>query len=209
MEGGTLSGTSIFPASINGALESRAVRESLTWGPQAALLLCGFVWLVLYGVRNDELVRDPITIGIGLGASVLGAFAVIQILRRHARRVVIVPMADEVGVYREGRFAYRFPTSALQKDSFDWIYPIKMLIFTGILVLIMGGILAVELQRVSPASNDLWAFAYLFGYACFAFFSIVRSQFFLVWYWIPEGPEGGKRRVGFPRRKARRLPSAP
>jgi hypothetical protein len=54
----------------------------------------------------------------------------------------------------------------------------------------------------------LWAFAYLFGYACFAFAAIVRSQLLLVWYWIPDGPEGRTRRVGLPHRRERALSSA-
>ena len=110
--------------------------------------------------------------------------------------------------HREGRFAYRFSASALRKESWDWVYPMKMLILIGILVLLTGGLLAVGPRDVPKSMKDLWTFAYLFGYACFAFAAIVRSQVLLVWCWIPDGPEGRTRRVWLPRRRERALSSA-
>ena len=101
-----------------------------------------------------------------------------------------------------------FSASALRKESWDWVYPMKMLILIGILVLLTGGLLAVGLRDVPKSMKDLWVFAYLFGYACFAFAEIVRSQLLLVWYWIPDGLEGRTRRVGLPRRRERALSSA-
>jgi hypothetical protein len=196
-----------FPLELPASGEAHGVREGFAWGPQHVLLFCGLGWLLLGTL--GAVVPQGVAMGLALSLAVLAALAVIRILRRRAGRVVLLPMADEVGVYRDGRFAYRFATSALRQDSWDWVYLTKMLILTGLLVLLTGGLLAVELRDLSPGvapgATDLWLFAYLFGYAGFAFVAILRSQLLLVWYWLPEGPEGGERRVAFPRREARRL----
>jgi hypothetical protein len=198
--------TGAFPIEIPDGPESQGIREALPWGPQILLLFCVFGWLML-GTLWDLIPRD-IAIAAGLALALLAAASVILMLRRHDRRVVLVPLAGEIGLYREGQFAYRFSASSLRKEGFDWVYPIKMLVLLGILVLLTGGLLAVELRDLPKRANDLWAFAYVFAYACIAFAAVVRSQLLMVWYWIPEGAEGGTRRVGVPRRQARKLQSA-
>jgi len=195
-----------FPLEFPARWESQAISEAFPWGPQTLFLLCVFGWLIL-GFFWD-LIPEGIAMAVAPPLAVFAALSVMLILRRHARRAVFVPIAGEVGVYREGRFAYRFSASALRKESWDWVYPMKMLILIGILVLLTGGLLAVELRDVPKSMKDLWVFAYLFGYACFAFAAIVRSQLLLVWYWIPDGPEGRTRRVWLPRRRERALSSA-
>jgi hypothetical protein len=200
----------VFPLELSGDGEKPGLREAFAWGPQALLLLCVFGWLVL-GFAGD-LIPPGFTIPLAVSLAGVAALAVIRILRRRASRVVLIPVGDEVGVYREGRLAYRFPASALRKEGWDWFYTLKMAVLIGMLVLISGGLLAVgvrDLWRgVARDAQDLWAFAYLFGCACFALVAVLRSQLLLVWYWMPEGPEGDVRRVGFSRREARRLLAA-
>jgi hypothetical protein len=195
-----------FPLEFPEQWESKGISEVFPWGPQMLFLLCVFGWFICGDL--GDLIPQGAAMPLALSLGVLAACAVIRILRRRTLRVVLVPMAGEVGVYREKRFAYRFSASALRKDSWDWIYPVKMLILIGILVLITGGLLVVALRDLPKSMNDFWVFAFLFGYACFAFAAIVRSQFLIVWYWIPDGTDGGTRRVGLPRRRERALSSA-
>lgn len=190
-----------FPLELPASWEARGVPEAFALGPHATLLGCGLGWFLLEAL-GDEL-PPPAVLAAAVALALLAAAAAILLLRRRARRVVLVAHAGEIGVYREERFAYRFPAGGLRKDAVDWLYLAKMLAYFSILVLLMGGILAIELRDFSPGTRDLWVLVYVFGYACFALAAVIRSQLFLVWYWIPEGPEGTERRIGLPRRRAR------
>src|SRR6185437_15405365 len=60
-----------FPAQIMEAeIERFGVRESFTWGPQTLWLLCGFLWLFYYLVRDIPEVNRA-TLLFCAGASLL------------------------------------------------------------------------------------------------------------------------------------------
>jgi hypothetical protein len=51
-------------------------------------------------------------------------------------------------------------------------------------------------------------FAYLAFDACFGFVAVIRSRLFMVWYWVPEGDDKGKRCIGLYRREEPKLGGA-
>jgi hypothetical protein len=203
-------GTGDFPPHLDDTeIEEHGARESFTWGPQTVWMLCGLVWLFYYYVGDvPELARNTALIGLGMTA--LGAIGAGYELRRRKRRVVLYAYRGRVGCYSGGVFQYSFAPEEMQrvrKDFFGWM----MIVLKGLLPMLMitAGLGVVMYDGWKNASKvrlqDVWLFIYAMLCPIFGFVAILRSNFILAFYWIPNGKGKTDRPAHFLPREVQRL----
>jgi hypothetical protein len=172
-------------------IENSGAREVFTWGPQTVWLLCGLVWIFCYDVRDiPELARN--TAWIGAAMTALSAVGVGYELRRHQRRIVLFGYRGRMGCYAGGLFQYSFVAEEMRRvrpDFFGWM----LIVLKGLLpMLLLSDALGVVMyDGWKNASHvrlqELWLFIYAMLCPLFGFVAILRSNFFLVFFWIPNG----------------------
>ena len=172
-------------------MENRCARESFTWGPQAAWLLCGLIWLFCLVVRDVPEVAWN-TMLFGIGATLLAALAVWYEIRRRKRQVVLCPLRGRIGCYRGNRFQYSFSPEEMVRVRADFfgrlMIVFKLLIPMFLLMVIVAVVMFDGLkQSRAPRLQDLAVFVYAMLFALFGFVAVWRSHFKLAFFWIPNG----------------------
>lgn len=181
-----------FPPQLDDSeIANRCARESFTWGPQAILWLAGLVWLFQLLIRDvPDVARNVLP--FALGVTVLAGLAAWYEIRRHKKRRALFPRGDRIGCYRGNAFQYSFSHEEMllvRKDFFD-----RMMIFLKLLVpmVLLMVIIAVVMydgmkQERQQPWQDIAIFVYAMSYAFFGFIAIYRSNFRLLFFWIPNG----------------------
>jgi hypothetical protein len=181
-----------FPAQIMEAeIERFGVRESFTWGPQTLWLLCGFLWLFYYLVRDIPEVNRA-TLLFCAGASLLALLGAAYEMRRRNRQIVLYPRGGRIGLYRGGQFQYSFDPAQMVRQSADWIgwimVLLKLLLPMLLIMVIIGVLMFDGLKQPGPHRwQDMMLFVYAMLFTLFGFVALYRSHMGLAFFWIPNG----------------------
>ncbi|HXO39553.1 MAG TPA: hypothetical protein VN872_13000 [Candidatus Acidoferrum sp.] len=184
--------TSNFPPHLDEAgNENHIIREAFTWGPQSIWMLCGLVWLFYYYVRDiPQLARNTALIGTAMTA--LSAIAGAYELRRRRRRISLYPYHERVGCYSGGVFQHSFATEEMRRvrpGFYGWMVIVLKGLLPMLMVTVGLGAVMYDAWRKSTDGHlqDMWLFVYAMLCAIFGFVAILRSNLFLVFFWIPNG----------------------
>ena len=199
-----------FPPQLDHTeMETRCVRESFTWGPQAMWLLCGLIWFFYLLVRDiPELGRN--TALIGMGATVLAALGVWYDMRRRKRQMVLYPLGGRIGCYRGNVFQYSFTPAEMVRVR-QGFFERSMIVLKGlvpmlILIAIVGVVMLDGLRDPGPRRwQDVAIFIYAILFAIFGFVAIFRSNITLAFFWIPNGQGKADKPVHFRPSELRKL----
>jgi hypothetical protein len=181
-----------FPAQLDASeSEAHAARESFTWGPQTWWMLCALIWLFRYYVRDvPEVARS--TMWIALVMTLLGVAGTVFAVRRARRRIVLYARGGQIGCYRGGVFQYSFAPDEMQRVRKDF-FSRMMLVLKGLIPLlaIMAILVFVAFeawkQSATPRAQDLALLLYAILCTIFGFAAMVRSNFILAFFWLPNG----------------------
>lgn len=198
-----------FPAQLDSEMESYGVRESVAWGPQTLVLLSGLVLLYLFVVREAGLFWNWITTGIAGAMALLAALAVQYAVRRHARRIVLLPWSGQLGLYRGGVFQYSFGPAEMLRNPVSTLYTLHELLIMLAMIAIAGLFLWEGVVR-NPAESppaDLALGIYPLFFAIFGLVAVVRSHVLMAWYWLPNGKGKTNVSIGLSRKENRKLQS--
>jgi hypothetical protein len=181
-----------FPPQLDETeIENHCARESFTWGPQATWLLAGLIWVFLLLIRDVPDVVKAV-LPFALGASVLAGIALWYELRRRKRRIVLLLRGGQVGCYRGNAFRYSFAPGEMSLVRRDWfnglMVVLKILVPMLVTMVIVIVVMYDALKQGRPQHwQDLALFIYAFVYALFGFIAVYRSNFRLLFFWIPNG----------------------
>jgi hypothetical protein len=172
-------------------IENHCARESFTWGPQATWLLAGLIWLFLLLIRDVPDVVKAV-LPFALGAIVLAGVALWYEWRRRNRRIALLFRGSQIGCYRARMFQYSFARAEMVLVPRDWFSGLMVLLkLLGPMLVTMVIVVVVmydALKQGTPQHwQDLAVFIYAFGYALFGFVAVYRSNFRLLFVWIPDG----------------------
>lgn len=179
-----------FPPQLDDSeIANRCARESFTWGPQAWWWLTGLIWLFLFLIRDVPDVARKV-LPFALGATVLAGLAVWYEMRKHKRRIALLPRGDRIGCYRANAFQYSFGREEMllvRKDFFDRLMIVLKLLVPMVLLMVIIAVViydGIKQGRRQPG-QDIAVFVYAMAYAIFGFIAIYRSNFRLLVFWIP------------------------
>ena len=181
-----------FPSQLDQAeLENRCARESFTWGPQAMWLLAGLILLFQLLVRDVPDVGKAV-LPFSLCATVLAAFAAVYDLRRRKRRIALSPLGGRIGCYRGNLFQYSFAREEMVRVRTDFfsgmMIVLKLLVPMVLLMVIVAVVMYDGLKKSGPQPwQDVAVFIWAMLFAVFGFAAIYRSNFRLIFFWIPNG----------------------
>jgi hypothetical protein len=184
--------TGDFPPQLDQTqLETRCARESFTWGPTASWMLAGLIWLFQLLVRDVPDVAKAV-LPFSLGATVLAALGAMYEIRRRKRRIALFPLGGRIGCYRGHQFQYNFLREEMVRVRTDFftlmIIVLKQLVPMVLLMVIVAAVMYDGLKRGGQQHwQDMAVFIWAMLFALFGFVAMYRSNFRLLFFWIPDG----------------------
>jgi hypothetical protein len=184
--------TGDFPPQLDQTeLDIRCARESFTWGPAGFWMLAGLIWLFQFVVRDVPDVARAV-LPFSLGATVLAALAAVYEVRRRKRRIALFPLGGRIGCYRGHQFQYSFTHGEMLRERVDFftrmMVVFKQLVPMVLLMVIVAVVMYDGLKKGGPQPwQDIALFGWAMLFAVFGFVAMYRSNFRLIFFWIPNG----------------------